>query len=119
MIQQESRLRVADDAGAKEITAHPVVLGGSGRRYAGIGDVIVATVRGRIPGGNEGGVGQGGCGPYQEAEARPDGSLHPFDENAAVILKNDGTPTGARLARSAVGCATRPMKIVSLAPEVL
>jgi large subunit ribosomal protein L14 len=99
VIQQESRLRVADNTGAKEILTIRV-LGGSGRRYAGIGDVIVATVKER---------------------RRPDGSYIRFDENAAVILKNDGDPRGTRIF-GPVGRELREkkfMKIISLAPEVL
>ena len=99
MIQQESRLKVADNTGAKEILTIRV-LGGSGRRYAGIGDVIVATVKER---------------------RRQDGSYIRFDENAAVILKNDGDPRGTRIF-GPVGRELREkkfMKIISLAPEVL
>ena len=99
MIQQESRLKVADNTGAKEILCIRV-LGGSGRRYAGIGDVIVATVKER---------------------RRADGSYIRFDENAAVILKADGEPRGTRIF-GPVGRELREkrfMKIISLAPEVL
>ena len=94
MIQQESRVRVADNTGAKELLCIRV-LGGSGRRYAGIGDIIVATVKDAIPGG---GV-----------------------KNAAVILKGDGEPRGTRIF-GPVGRELREkrfMKIVSLAPEVI
>ncbi len=99
MIQQESRLKVADNTGAKEILCIRV-LGGSGRRYAGIGDVIVATVKER---------------------RRPDGSYIRFDENAAVILKGDLEPRGTRIF-GPVGRELRDkrfMRIISLAPEVL
>ena len=108
MIQQESRLKVADNTGAKEILCIRV-LGGSGRRYAGIGDIIVATVKDAIPGGNA------------KERRRPDGSYIRFDENAAVILKNDGDPRGTRIF-GPVGRELRDkrfMKIISLAPEVL
>ena len=99
MIQQESRLRVADNTGAKEILCIRV-LGGSGRRYAGIGDVIVATVKER---------------------RRPDGSYIRFDENAAVIIRDGGDPRGTRIF-GPVGRELREkrfMRIVSLAPEVI
>ncbi len=99
MIQQESRLRVADNTGAKEILCIRV-LGGSARRYAGIGDIIVATVK---------------------EKRRPDGSYIKFDENAAVLLKGDGDPRGTRIF-GPVGRELRDkryMKIISLAPEVL
>jgi large subunit ribosomal protein L14 len=99
VIQQESRLKVADNTGAKEILCIRV-LGGSSRRYAGIGDVIVATVKER---------------------RRADGSYIKFDENAAVIIKADNDPRGTRIF-GPVGRELREkrfMKIVSLAPEVL
>ena len=99
MIQQETRLKVADNTGAREILCIRV-LGGSGRRYASIGDVIVATVKER---------------------RRPDGSYIRFDENAAVLIKNDGEPRGTRIF-GPVGRELRDkkfMKIISLAPEVL
>ena len=122
MIQQESRLRVADNTGAKEILTIRV-LGGSGRRYAGIGDVIVATVKDAIPGGNvkKGDVVKAGVVRTKKQRRRPDGSYIRFDENAAVILKNDGDPRGTRIF-GPVGRELRDkkfMKIVSLAPEVL
>ena len=103
MIQQESRLKVADNTGAKEILCIRV-LGGSGRRYAGIGDVIVASVKDAIPGGNV-----------------KRGEVVKFDENAAVIIKPDNDPRGTRIF-GPVGRELREkrfMKIVSLAPEVL
>ena len=123
MIQQESRLRVADNTGAKEILCIRV-LGGSGRRYAGIGDVIVATVKDAIPGGNVkmGDVVKAVIVRTVKERRRPDGSYIRFDENAAVILKNtDGDPRGTRIF-GPVGRELREkkfMKIISLAPEVL
>lgn len=89
MIQQESRLRVADNTGAKEILCIRV-LGGSGRRYAGIGDVIVATVKDAIPGGSvkKGDVVKCVVVRTVKERRRPDGSYIRFDENAAVVLKN-------------------------------
>ena len=97
MIQQESRLRVADNTGAKEILTIRV-LGGSGRRYAGIGDVIVATVKDAIPGGNvkKGDVVKAVVVRTKKQRRRSDGSYIRFDENAAVILKTDGDPRGRR-----------------------
>ena len=91
MIQQESRLRVADNTGAKEILCIRV-LGGSGRRYAGVGDVIVATVKDAIPGGGvkKGEVVKAVIVRTRKERRRPDGSYIRFDENAAVILKGDG-----------------------------
>ncbi|KOG47839.1 50S ribosomal protein L14 [Streptomyces varsoviensis] len=122
MIQQESRLRVADNTGAKEILCIRV-LGGSGRRYAGIGDVIVATVKDAIPGGNvkKGDVVKAVIVRTVKERRRPDGSYIRFDENAAVVLKNDGDPRGTRIF-GPVGRELREkkfMKIISLAPEVL
>ena len=122
MIQQESRLKVADNTGAKEILCVRV-LGGSGRRYAGIGDVIVATVKDAIPGGNvkKGDVVEAGVVRATKQRRRPDGSYIRFDENAAVILKGDGEPRGTRIF-GPVGRELRDkkfMRIVSLAPEVL
>ena len=122
MIQQESRLKVADNTGAKEILCIRV-LGGSGRRYAGIGDVIVATVKDAIPGGNvkKGDVVKAVVVRTVKERRRPDGSYIRFDENAAVILRNDGEPVGTRV----FGPVARElrdkkfMKIISLAPEVL
>jgi large subunit ribosomal protein L14 len=98
VIQQESRLRVADNTGAKEILCIRV-LGGSGRRYAGIGDVIVATVKDAIPGGNvkKGDVVKAVIVRTVKERRRPDGSYIRFDENAAVILRNDGDPRGTRI----------------------
>jgi large subunit ribosomal protein L14 len=122
VIQQESRLRVADNTGAKEILCIRV-LGGSGRRYAGIGDVIVATVKDAIPGGNvkKGDVVKAVIVRTVKERRRPDGSYIRFDENAAVILRNDGDPRGTRIF-GPVGRELRDkkfMKIISLAPEVL
>jgi large subunit ribosomal protein L14 len=122
MIQQESRLKVADNTGAKEILCIRV-LGGSGRRYAGIGDVIVATVKDAIPGGNvkKGDVVKAVIVRTKKERRRADGSYIKFDEKAAVILKNDGDPRGTRIF-GPVGRELREkrfMKIISLAPEVL
>jgi large subunit ribosomal protein L14 len=122
VIQQESRLKVADNTGAKEILTIRV-LGGSGRRYAGIGDVIVATVKDAIPGGNvkKGDVVKAVIVRTKKERRRADGSSIKFDENAAVILNNDGDPRGTRIF-GPVGRELRDkkfMKIVSLAPEVL
>ncbi len=122
MIQQESRLKVADNTGAKELLTIRV-MGGSGRRYAGLGDVIVATVKDAIPGGNvkKGDVVKAVIVRTVKETRRPDGSYIKFDENAAVILKNDGDPRGTRIF-GPVGRELRDkkfMKIVSLAPEVI
>ncbi|MFZ2241081.1 MAG: 50S ribosomal protein L14 [Gordonia amarae] len=122
MIQQESRLKVADNTGAKEILCIRV-LGGSARRYAGIGDIIVATVKDAIPGGNvkRGDVVKAVVVRTVKERRRPDGSYITFDENAAVIIKNDNDPRGTRIF-GPVGRELREkkfMKIVSLAPEVL
>ncbi|WP_062200759.1 MULTISPECIES: 50S ribosomal protein L14 [Demequina] len=124
MIQQESRLRVADNTGAKEVLCIRV-LGGSQRRYAGIGDVIVATVKDAIPGGNvkKGDVVKAVVVRTAKERRRPDGSYIKFDENAAVILKgSDSTdPRGTRIF-GPVGRELRDkkfMKIISLAPEVI
>jgi large subunit ribosomal protein L14 len=122
VIQQESRLKVADNTGAKEILCIRV-LGGSSRRYAGIGDVIVATVKDAIPGGNvkRGDVVKAVVVRTVKERRRSDGSYIKFDENAAVIIKNDNDPRGTRIF-GPVGRELREkkfMKIVSLAPEVL
>ncbi len=122
MIQQESRLKVADNTGAKEILCIRV-LGGSGRRYAGIGDIIVATVKDAIPGGNvkKGEVVKAVIVRTVKERRRADGSYIRFDENAAVIIKPDNDPRGTRIF-GPVGRELREkrfMKIVSLAPEVL
>ena len=120
MIQNESRLKVADNTGAKELLTIRV-LGGSNRRYAGLGDIIVATVKDAIPGGNvkKGDVVKAVIVRTVKQTRRPDGSYIKFDENAAVILKNDGEPRGTRIF-GPVGRELRDkkfMKIVSLAPE--
>ena len=122
MIQQESRLKVADNTGAKQILCIRV-LGGSGRRYAGIGDIIVCTVKDAIPGGNvkKGDVVRAVVVRTVKSRRRPDGSYIRFDENAAVILRQDGEPRGTRIF-GPVGRELRDkkfMKIISLAPEVL
>ena len=122
MIQQESRLKVADNTGAKQILCIRV-LGGSGRRYAGIGDVIVATVKDAIPGGaiKKGEVVRAVVVRTVKERRRPDGSYIRFDENAAVLLRQDGEPRGTRIF-GPVGRELRDkkfMKIISLAPEVL
>lgn len=122
MIQQESRLKVADNSGAKELLTIRV-LGGSKRRYAGLGDTIVATVKDAIPGGNvkKGDVVKAVVVRTRKATRRADGSYISFDENAAVILKADGEPRGTRIF-GPVGRELRDkkfMKIVSLAPEVI
>ena len=122
MLQQESRLKVADNTGAKELLTIRV-LGGSGRRYAGLGDIIVATVKDAIPGGNvkKGDVVKAVVVRVRKQTRRPDGSYIKFDENAAVILKADGDPRGTRIF-GPVGRELRDkkfMKIISLAPEVL
>jgi len=122
MLQQESRVKVADNTGAKELLTIRV-LGGSGRRYAGLGDVIVATVKDAIPGGNvkKGDVVKAVIVRTVKQTRRTDGSYIKFDENAAVILKNDGDPRGTRIF-GPVGRELRDrkfMKIISLAPEVI
>ena len=122
MLQQESRLKVADNTGAKELLTIRV-LGGSGRRYAGLGDVIVCSVKDAIPGGSvkKGDVVKAVIVRTTKERRRPDGSYIKFDENAAVILKGDGEPRGTRI----FGPVCRElrdkkfMKIISLAPEVL
>ena len=122
MIQQESRLKVADNTGAKEILCIRV-MGGSTRRYANIGDVIVATVKDATPGGvvKKGDVVKAVVVRTVKGARRKDGSYIKFDENAAVIIKDDKTPRGTRI----FGPVARElrdkqfMKIVSLAPEVL
>ena len=122
MIQQESRLKVADNTGAKELLCIRV-MGGSTRRYANIGDVIVATVKDATPGGvvKKGDVVKAVVGRTVKGARRKDGSYIRFDENAAVIIKDDLNPRGTRI----FGPVARElrdkhfMKIVSLAPEVL
>jgi large subunit ribosomal protein L14 len=122
MLQQESRVKVADNTGAKELLTIRV-LGGSGRRYAGLGDVIVATVKDAIPGGNvkKGDVVKAVIVRTKKETRRADGSYIKFVENAAVILKPDGDPRGTRIF-GPVGRELRDkkfMKIISLAPEVI
>jgi large subunit ribosomal protein L14 len=122
VIQQESRLRVADNTGAREILCIRV-LGGSSRRYAGIGDVIVATVKEAIPasGVKRGDIVKAVVVRTRKEKRRPDGSYIKFDENAAVIIKNDREPRGTRIF-GPVGRELRDkrfMRIISLAPEVL
>ena len=122
MIQQESRVKVADNTGAKQLLTIRV-LGGSGRRYAGLGDVIVATVKDAIPGGNvkKGDIVKAVIVRTVKSTRRTYGSYIKFDENAAVILKADGEPRGTRIF-GPVGRELRDkkfMKIVSLAPEVI
>lgn len=122
MVQQESRLRVADNTGAKELLCIRV-MGGSLRRYANIGDTIVASVKDAIPGGQvkKGEVVKAVVVRSVKSTRRKDGSYIRFDENAAVIIKDDLTPRGTRI----FGPVARElrdhgfMKIVSLAPEVL
>jgi len=122
VIQTETRLKVADNTGAKELLTIRV-MGGSNRRYAGLGDVIVATVKDAIPGGNvkKGDVVKAVVVRTVKQTRRADGSYIKFDENAAVILKSDGEPRGTRIF-GPVGRELRDkrfMKIVSLAPEVI
>lgn len=123
MIQQESRVRVADNTGAREILCIRV-LGGSGRRYAGVGDVIVGSVKEAAPGGNikKGELVRAVIVRTAKEQRRPDGSYIRFDENAAVLIKQaDNDPRGTRIF-GPVGRELRDkkfMRIVSLAPEVL
>ena len=122
MIQQETRLKVADNTGAKEIMCIRC-LGGSYRKYAGIGDVIIASVKSATPGGTvkKGDVVKAVVVRTKKPIRRADGSYLRFDENAAVIIKDDKTPKGTRI----FGPVARElrendyMKILSLAPEVL
>ena len=122
MIQQESRLNVADNTGAKNILVIKV-LGGSFRRSGNIGDVVVATVKDASPGGvvKKGQVVKAGVVRSVSGVSRADGSHIRFDENAAVIIKDDKSPVGTRI----FGPVARElrerdfMKIISLAPEVL
>ena len=122
MIQQESRLKVADKTGARELLTIRV-MGGSTRRYARIGDTIVATVKDATPGGvvKKGDVVKAVVVRTVKETRRKDGSYIRFDENAAVIINDDQTPKGTRI----FGPVARElrdkkfMKILSLAPEVL
>ena len=122
MIQQESRLKVADNTGAREVLCIRV-RGGSHRRYAGVGDIIVCTVKQAIPHGSvkKGDVVQAVVVRTRKQFGRDDGTSIAFDENAAVIIDNANNPRGTRI----FGPVARElreknfMKIVSLAPEVL
>jgi large subunit ribosomal protein L14 len=122
MIQQESRVKVADNTGAKELLCIRV-LGGSGKRYANIGDVIVASVKSATPGGvvKKGEIVRAVIVRSERGLRRADGSYIKFDENAAVIIKEDKQPRGTRI----FGPVARELreknyiKILSLAPEVL
>ena len=122
MIQQESRLKVADNSGAREVLCIKV-LGGTRRRYAGIGDVFVATVKDAVPGAavKKGEVVKCVVVRTKKERRRADGSYIRFDENAAVLIKDDLTPRGTRI----FGPVARElrerrfMRIISLAPEVL
>ena len=122
MIQTETRLRVADNSGAKELLCIRI-LGGTSRQYANIGDVIVCAVKEATPGGvvKKGDVVRAVVVRSKHGARRTDGSYVKFDQNAAVIIKEDKTPTGTRI----FGPVARElrekgfMKIVSLAPEVL
>ena len=122
MVQQQSILKVADNTGAKEIMCIRC-LGGSYRKYARIGDIIIASVKDATPGGvvKKGDVVKAVVVRTKKGARRPDGSYVKFDENAAVIIKDDGNPKGTRI----FGPVARElrdknyMKILSLAPEVL
>ena len=122
MIQQESRLTAADNSGAKELLCIRV-LGGSKRRYGNVGDIIVATVKNATPGGvvKKGEVVRAVIVRTKKGVKRTDGSSIRFDENAAVIIKEDKTPRGTRI----FGPVARELRekqftrILSLAPEVL
>jgi large subunit ribosomal protein L14 len=122
MIQTESRLRVADNSGAKEVLVIRV-MGGSIRKFGNIGDIIVCTVKSATPGGvvKKGDVVKAVIVRSKKGISRKDGTLIKFDENAAVIIKDDKTPVGTRI----FGPVARElrdgkfMKIISLAPEVL
>ena len=122
MIQQESRLTVADNSGAKEVLCIKV-LGGTGRRYARVGDRIIVTVKHAIPSGNikKGTVAKAVVVRTKKETRRADGSYIRFDDNAVVLLNNAGEMIGTRI----FGPVARElrekqfMKIVSLAPEVL
>lgn len=122
MIQQESRLRVADNSGARELGVIKV-LGGTNRRYANIGDIVVCSVKHATPGGvvKKGAVVKAVIVRSKKGIRRPDGTYIKFDDNAAVIIKDDKNPQGTRI----FGPVTRElrgdnfMRIISLAPEVL
>jgi large subunit ribosomal protein L14 len=122
VIQQESRLRVADNTGAREVLCIKV-LGGTRRRYAGIGDIFVATVKDAVPGAQvkKGEVVKCVVVRVKKEKRRPDGSYIRFDENAAVLINDQLQPRGTRIF-GPVGRELRDrrfMRIVSLAPEVL
>ena len=122
MIQQQTLMKVADNTGAKELMCIRV-LGGSGRRYANVGDIVVCSVKKAIPGGvvKKGDVVKAVVVRTAHGVKRADGTFIKFDENAAVIIKEDKTPTGTRI----FGPVARELreklylKILSLAPEVL
>ena len=122
MIQTETRLKVADNSGAKELLCIRI-LGGTGRKYANIGDIIVCAVKDATPGGvvKKGQVVKAVIVRSSTGARRADGSYVKFDQNAAVIIRDDKTPVGTRI----FGPVARElrekgfMKIVSLAPEVL
>ena len=122
MVQQQTILKVADNTGAKELMCIRC-LGGSYRKYAGVGDIIVASVKTATPGGvvKKGDVVKAVIVRSKKGLRRQDGSYIKFDENAAVIIKDDGTPKGTRI----FGPVARELrekdylKILSLAPEVL
>jgi large subunit ribosomal protein L14 len=122
MIQEETNLVVADNSGARKVRCIRI-LGGHDRRYAGIGDVIVVSVKSALPGGNikKGDISKAVIVRTKKETRRRDGSYIRFDENAAVLLNNQGEPRGTRI----FGPVARElrdknyMKIVSLAPEVL
>jgi len=122
MVQQQSRLKVADNTGARELMVIRC-MGGSHRKFAEIGDIVVASVKSAIPGGvvKKGEVVKAVVVRSKKGARRPDGSYVKFDENAAVIIREDGTPKGTRI----FGPVARELrdknylKILSLAPEVL
>jgi len=122
MIQQESRLKVADNSGAREVLTIKV-LGGTGRKYANIGDIIVCTVKQATPGGvvKKGDIVKAVVVRTKSGVRRNDGTYIRFDENACVVIRDDKSPRGTRI----FGPVARElrdsnfMKIISLAPEVL
>ena len=122
MIQQESRMKIADNSGAREVLTIKV-LGGTGRKYASVGDIVVVTVKSASPGGavKKGEVRRAVIVRTKKEIRRKDGSYIKFDDNAAVMVKDDKSPVGTRI----FGPVARElrdagfMKIVSLAPEVL
>ena len=120
MIQTESRLTVADNSGAKALCIH--VLGGTGRRYASVGDIIVVSVKSVIPSSDvkKGTVSKAVVVRTKKEVRRPDGSYIRFDDNACVLLNNAGELRGTRIfGPVARELRATNMKIVSLAPEVL